>query len=51
MISSIYNNQYALWKTGDRKGKTREEILREQKLRLKKKLKRKNIEYKQNLVC
>jgi hypothetical protein len=40
MISSIYNNQYALWKSGDRKGKTKEQILKEQKLRLKKKLKK-----------
>jgi hypothetical protein len=41
MISSIYNNPYALWQSGDRKGKTKEQILKEQKLRLKKKSKTK----------
>ena len=40
MISSIYNNPYALWKSGDRKGKTKQEILKEQQIKLKKKKKK-----------
>ena len=40
MISSIYDNPYALWKSGTRKGKTKEQILKEQELKLKKKKKK-----------
>ena len=36
MISSIYNNPYALWKSGTRQGKTKEQILKEQNIKLKK---------------